>query len=110
VRERDSRYNESSFLNYSALVSFIGTSTATAKCMIDEGYSRPRDALYKSKKRTNDEGYGRYSPWEPPVRQQMKGAQNSINKTGVNAIGAQPRSAASSTKNARRAPSFMGGS
>jgi hypothetical protein len=47
-----------------------------------------------------DEGYGRHSPCEALVRQRVKGrAWGSINKTGVNAIGAQPtyRGAASST-------------
>jgi hypothetical protein len=62
-------------LNYSALVNFLRTSTATAKCMIDEGYGRhtPCEALYDSKKCMIDERYGRYTPCGALVRQRMKG-------------------------------------
>jgi hypothetical protein len=62
-------------LNYSALVNFLRTCTATAKCMIDEGYGRhtPCEALYDSKKCMIDERYGRYTPCGALVRQRMKG-------------------------------------
>jgi hypothetical protein len=56
-------------------IAFMGTVastvSATARCVIDEGYGRytPCEALYKSKKCMIDEGNGRYTPCEALVRQ-----------------------------------------
>jgi hypothetical protein len=48
------------------------TTTASARCMIDEGNGRftPCSALYKSSRCMIDEGNGRYTPCSALVRQQ----------------------------------------
>jgi hypothetical protein len=50
------------------------TTSASARCMIDEGNGRytPCSALYRSSQCMIDEGNGRYTPCSALVRQQKK--------------------------------------